>query len=617
MLLASAKHTGELMQTSIAATEALAAAFDLGGGSAGSQVVDAVMPGAHKAHTVLHGSIIDVPVRQTTLIGFGSLETDGVVLYPNLQRAMAEVAARTGADTETDYLDMMLGKLGQQSGTVGGVIDLPGAQHARTFQGVPGRSSWFARLDVYPKLNLQNLGFALANLGGSAATPVMGHYPDLVARSAAIAAPTVAQLQTQIPSAVLSEPPAAQPSGPSEDEIVDWIEALRAAFAAARADAQAAGHPIDARLVRVQDHRRNAAPTALGPLGRRIGPGAGGMVARPRRPGRPDRHRAEPRPSRARRAVPLDRRGPGAPPGRRPPLRGSGAAVVPAVGAAPGALRRQASVPPRRRRAVPARRAPRDALRGRADGRAAGRRPHRAGPRTARRHRRVRRRRLAGGGGRPRRGARAHRRGERAHHGARRAPDRRPWPRAHCQAADRRRSLDLAQSQRPPRRRAGGRHRCHRAHRTAVERGRAAGVAGLVRAALPRHRGDAPAQAFQRRVGAAAGARRDSRPRPGRRARSRAGRDRAARRDGDRCERAARNARHRARHRPERQPDPEEAGARRRGCRHVRRARCGVSLAHRPRRRARRRRAARTGWVRAHEPRPGLRHVRGVRWLVE
>lgn len=264
MLLASAKHTGELMQTSIAATEALAAAFDLGGGSAGSQVVDAVVPGEHKAHTVLHGSIIDVPVQQTTLIGFGSLETEGVVLYPNLQRAMAEVAARTGADTETDYLDMMLGKLGQQSGTVGGVIDLPGAQHARTFQGVPGRSSWFARLDVYPKLNLQNLGFALANLGGSAATPVMGHYPDLVARSAAIAAPTVAQLQTQIPSAVLSEPPAAQPTGPSEDEIVDWIEALRAAFAAARDDAQATGHPIDARLVRVQDHRRNAAPTALG-----------------------------------------------------------------------------------------------------------------------------------------------------------------------------------------------------------------------------------------------------------------------------------------------------------------------------------------------------------------
>jgi hypothetical protein len=276
MLLASANHTGELMRTSIAATEALAAAFESGGQSTEHVVVDAVMPESHKAHTVLHGSIIDVPVRPATLIGFSSLETDGVVLYPNLQRAMAEVAARTGADTETDYLDMMLGKLGQQSGTIGGVIDLPGAQHARTFQGVPGRSTWFARLDIYPKLNLQNLGFVLADLGGSAPTPVWGNWPDLMARSAAITAPTVNQLQAQIPEPVLSEPPVAQPTGPSDTEIINWIAELRVAFAAAQTAAEEGGHPTDPRLVRVQDHRRNAAPTALGPSVDGSGPSQAG-----------------------------------------------------------------------------------------------------------------------------------------------------------------------------------------------------------------------------------------------------------------------------------------------------------------------------------------------------
>jgi hypothetical protein len=276
MLLANAKHTGDLMKSSIAATEALTAAFDSGDQSTSHVVVDAVMPESHKAHTVFHGSVIDVPVRQSTLTGFTSLQTDGVVLYPNLQRAMAEVASRTGADTETDYLDMMLGKLGQQSGTIGGVIDLPGAQHARTFQGVPGRSSWFARLDIYPKLNLQQLDFAIADLGASTVIPVMGHWPELVARSAAIAAPTVAQMQINIPASALSELPTAQPTGPTDDEIIDWIEKLREKFAEAQSGADTAGHPIDPRLVRVQDHRRNAAPTALGPSVDGSGPSQAG-----------------------------------------------------------------------------------------------------------------------------------------------------------------------------------------------------------------------------------------------------------------------------------------------------------------------------------------------------
>ncbi|MCV7221233.1 hypothetical protein [Mycolicibacterium elephantis] len=273
MLLNSANLTGELLRTGIAATEMLKNAFQSGGDTAQHVVVDAIMPESHRAHTVLHGSIIDVPVRQASLIGFSSLKTDGVVLYPNLQRAMAEVAARTGADTEVDYLDMMLGKLGQQSGTTGGVIDLPGAQHARTFQGVPGRSTWFARLDIYPKLNLQNLGVALADLGGSATAPITGNWPGLLARSAAISAATADQLQNPIADAVLSEPPAAQPSGPSDSEIVDWIGDLREAFAAAQ---QTATHPIDPRLVRVQDHRRNAAPSALGPSADGSGPAQAG-----------------------------------------------------------------------------------------------------------------------------------------------------------------------------------------------------------------------------------------------------------------------------------------------------------------------------------------------------
>ena len=47
---------------------------------------------------------------------------------------------------------MMLGNLGQQAGSTSGVIDLPGAQHARTFQSAPGKSSFYARLEIHPPL---------------------------------------------------------------------------------------------------------------------------------------------------------------------------------------------------------------------------------------------------------------------------------------------------------------------------------------------------------------------------------------------------------------------------------------------------------------------------------
>lgn len=275
MLLATAKATAGMVRDSVAATKAVAAAFDYGQ-SAEHQVVHAVMPDLHAARTVLHGSVIDVPLRPPRRFGFSSLKTDGVVLYPNLQRAMAEVAARTGADTQTDYLDMMIGKLGQQSGTVGGVIDLPGAQHARTFQGVPGHSSWYARLDIYPKSKPAALGFTLADLGGTAAVPVTGNWTQLVARSAAMSAPMRSAWQAEIPASVLSEPPTAAPSGPTDAEITEWIGDLRAAFAATRSAAQTAGRPVDARLVRVQDHRRNATPSMLGVGAEGSGPAQAG-----------------------------------------------------------------------------------------------------------------------------------------------------------------------------------------------------------------------------------------------------------------------------------------------------------------------------------------------------
>ena len=77
------------------------------------------------------------------------------------------------------------------------------------------------------------------------------------------AAASIAKVSKVIPAGALSQPPA-PPAGPTDAEILAWIQKLRADFATARAQAAAAGTPIDDRLIRVEDHRKHAQPTALG-----------------------------------------------------------------------------------------------------------------------------------------------------------------------------------------------------------------------------------------------------------------------------------------------------------------------------------------------------------------
>ena len=51
---------------------------------------------------------------------------------------------------QVDQVEMMLQDVDSQKGTLGGVLDYPGAVHALSFQGVPGESRFFARLDIHP-----------------------------------------------------------------------------------------------------------------------------------------------------------------------------------------------------------------------------------------------------------------------------------------------------------------------------------------------------------------------------------------------------------------------------------------------------------------------------------
>ncbi len=271
-LKVSSKVQSTAYKTRVSSLESLVAALPVTPASPQHAVVDSLMPDSIHTHTVCHGSVMDVPVRETIGGGAGKLPDDKVFLYPNVQRAMAEVASKTEDEEKVDWLDMMLGNLGQQAGSTGGVIDLPGAQHARTFQSAPGKSSRYARLEIHPPLMVATKFIAITDYTDNAPVAYSGHWPPLQARSAST---HVLKRAQPIPPSSLNQP-SAPPAGPTDQQIVAWIEKLRADFLTARQQSAAAGKPLDDRLIRVQDHRKNAQPTPQGRSADGLGPDSAG-----------------------------------------------------------------------------------------------------------------------------------------------------------------------------------------------------------------------------------------------------------------------------------------------------------------------------------------------------
>jgi len=257
-LKVAAKVQASAFKTTANSLNGLIAALPVTPASPQHAVVDSLMPDSVKTHTVCHGSVMDVPL-QASGGDAGVLPDEKIFLYPNVQRAMAEVASKTEDAEKVDWLDMMLGNLGQQSGSTSGVVDLAGAQHARTFQSAPGKSRFYARLEIHPPVVMAAKFFELTDYTDGAPLAYSGHWPMLEARSAASQVMKKAKL---IPASALNQPPA-PPAGPTVAQIIAWIETLRAAFLSARQSAPP-GKVLDDRLIRVQDYRKNAQPTALG-----------------------------------------------------------------------------------------------------------------------------------------------------------------------------------------------------------------------------------------------------------------------------------------------------------------------------------------------------------------
>ena len=98
--------------------------------------------------TVCHGSVF--AVQTAPAAASLALPVTQIQAHPSIKRAMAAVSNGTANGQQLDYAEMMLQNLDSQSGNTAGVLDLPGAAQSLSLQGVPGKSAWFANLEIGP-----------------------------------------------------------------------------------------------------------------------------------------------------------------------------------------------------------------------------------------------------------------------------------------------------------------------------------------------------------------------------------------------------------------------------------------------------------------------------------
>ncbi len=243
-------------------TAAMKASFPVGASASqisADMVAASVTPGA----TLCHGSCCEVPLKGPSTFP-AAIKAEDVRLFPSVRRAMAEIAAmNVGSADQVDAVEMMLDDLESMKSSLGGVLDMPGMAHAATFQNVPGKSSWHARIEIKPKQAPYEVSaqFDVDMVAMSSGLQATGYWPKMTMRSASNQQDW---MSVQFPPDLMSEPAPAQPQQPTTQELDPWWDDVQDKFEATAAAALADGKEIDAHLVQVVDRRKDAQSTTLG-----------------------------------------------------------------------------------------------------------------------------------------------------------------------------------------------------------------------------------------------------------------------------------------------------------------------------------------------------------------
>ena len=199
---------------------------------------------------VCHGAVVEVPL--SGVADPGALNASQARVDPSMTRALAALAAANTSGDTLDHVEMMLDELEAQSASLSGVVDLPGAAHAKTFQAMPGKSSRYARLEVHPSQRgwIGASSFSLMTEDAVRGKYMGGNWPGIQQRAAYMKSSM--QIERAKPKYVLdlANP---QPQGPTDTQVNEWIGKLKDAMVEVKN-----AKSVDARLIRVQDYRKEA-----------------------------------------------------------------------------------------------------------------------------------------------------------------------------------------------------------------------------------------------------------------------------------------------------------------------------------------------------------------------
>ena len=213
--------------------------------------------------TLCHGTVFYVPLGGADTAP-GALKSEDIHLFPNIKRALADIVTKNPSEgNDVEHVEMLLQNLDGLNGSVPGVLDLPGAAHMLSFQNVPGKSRFYARLDIYPPLKKGILGPTYMSVQKSPFTKERegsGYFPPMqrhLASDKSFEETPGLNIVGKAPIATST------PQEPDEEEIREWITALTESFESVRSAAENAGTPIHERLIYVHDNRANAQPLNL------------------------------------------------------------------------------------------------------------------------------------------------------------------------------------------------------------------------------------------------------------------------------------------------------------------------------------------------------------------
>ena len=243
-------------------TEAMSASFPVAQ-AASSATVHGVAGFNGPTDLVIHGSCVEVPLSGSTTVG-AAIKTDDIRLFPSVRRAMADVAAaNTGSAEQVDAVEMMLDDVESMKSSLSGVLDMPGAAHAATFQNVPGKSHWYARLEVQPKSSPWQLmtQFDTQVMQISPSLQATGQWPQATMRSLSNKQEWMRKVYAP---ALVTEPPVVAPPQLTDADYATWRESVMQALTATINAPQAAGKAIHPTLIQVLDRRKDAQPTLIG-----------------------------------------------------------------------------------------------------------------------------------------------------------------------------------------------------------------------------------------------------------------------------------------------------------------------------------------------------------------